>query len=362
MSEPERRSRKRFTVDALFSDTRPQAVGVRDLAEAKHIQLDRIHPDPSQPRRTFDPDRLEELAASIRVEGVLQPIVVRLDADNDRYVIVHGERRWRAAREAGHTELPAIVRDVPVERRLLQQLMENVIRDDLNAVDRASALRALRSQMGEPPWDAVADAVGIKRSRLFQLLGTGKLARNAQEDIREGRLSEKQSRALQGLSSARQEALRELIVEQNLPAPAAMRLARAFRNIDVSPPDDLVAARRTLLQVHGFVFATSDDQLQAQTRVLLGAIRSAARGSSKAKGQLKSLASTLDASSFTEERFSQELNAIAKSLASLASLASIPNSPTPRSAAVDTRLRDLRDALNALLANTEPEPATYPGP
>ena len=352
MSDAERRPRKRFTVDALFSDTRPQAVGVRDLAEAKSIAVDRIHPDPSQPRRTFDPDKLDELAASIRLEGVLQPIVVRFDAGSDRYVIVHGERRWRASKQAGLAELPAIVRDVPVERRLLQQLMENVIRDDLNAVDRAAALRALHSQMGEPTWDAVADAVGIKRSRLFQLLGTGKLGPTAQEDIKSGRLSEKQSRALQGLSSTRQEALRALILEQNLSAQAAIRLARAYKGIEVSPPDDLAAAKRTLLQVHGFVFAKSEDQLQAQTRVLLGAIRNAASGSVKARGQLKSLASTLDATSFKEERFSQELNAIAKSLAS------IPTGTVPRSATVDSHLRDLRDALDALLIESgkrEPE-------
>lgn len=342
-SDPERRPRKRFTVDALFTDTRPQAAGVRDLTEAKSIALERIHPDPSQPRRTFDPDKLDELAASIRIEGVLQPIVVRFDAERDRYVIVHGERRWRASKKAGLAELPAIVRDVPVERRLIQQLMENVVRDDLNAVDRAAALRALRSQLGEPGWDVVADAVGIRRSRLFQLLGTGKLTPTAQEDIQAGRLSEKQSRALQGLSSTRQEALRDLVVEENLPAAAAMRLARAFKGIDVSPPDDLAAAKRTLRQVHGFVFAKSEDQLQAQTRVLLGAIRNAATGSTKARGQLKTLASTLDAASFKEERFSHELNAIAKSLAA------IPSADAGRSAAVDNYLRDLRDALDALL-------------
>ncbi len=346
MSDAERRPRKRFTVDALFSDTRPQAVGVRDLAEAKHIALDRIQPDPSQPRRTFDPDRLAELAASIEIEGVLQPIVVRFDADHDRYVIVHGERRWRASKQAGLSDIPAIVRDVPVERRLLQQLMENVIRDDLNAVDRASALRALRSQMGDPGWDAVADAVGIKRSRLFQLLGTGKLTPEAQGDIQAGRLSEKQSRALQGLDAARQEALRDLIVEQTLPAQSAMRLGRAFKDADVNPPGDVDAAKRTLLQIFGFVFASGDDQLQAQTRILLGAIRRAAAGSPTSKGQLKSLGTTLGATSFREERFGQEVNAIARTLASL------PLGSASRLAAVDSRLRELRDTLDALLSDT----------
>ncbi len=345
MSDTERRPRKRFTVDALFTDTRPQAVGVRDLAEAKHIALDRIQPDPSQPRRTFDPDKLAELAASITVEGVLQPIVVRFDPDNDRYVIIHGERRWRASKQAGLPDIPAIVRDVPVERRLIQQLMENVIRDDLNAVDRAAALRALRSQMGDPGWDAVADAVGIKRSRLFQLLGTGKLNPEAQGDIQAGRLSEKQSRALQGLDAARQEALRDLIVSENITAQAAMRLGRAFKGVDVRPPGDVDAAKRALFKVYGFVFASSDDQLQAQTRILLGAVRSAAGGQAASTRQLKSLAKTLGATSFREDRFGQEVNAIARSLTSI-SLDS-----APRSAAVDTRLRELRDALDALLAD-----------
>src|SRR5699024_1896997 len=92
------RSRRRFTVDSLFSDTRPQATGVTDLTNAKEIELGRIQPDPEQPRRTFDDERLEELRDSIRAEGVLQPIVVRYDTERDVYVIVHGERRWRASK------------------------------------------------------------------------------------------------------------------------------------------------------------------------------------------------------------------------------------------------------------------------
>ncbi|MDI3341705.1 MAG: ParB/RepB/Spo0J family partition protein [Sphaerobacter sp.] len=237
MSEPARSvadrpaaRRRRFTVDALFQDTSPRAVGVRDLVTAKEIRLDRIEPDPHQPRRTFDQERLEELAASITREGVLQPIAVRYDADRDRYVIVHGERRWRAAQMAGLTAIPAIVRDVPEERRLLQQLMENVVREDLNAVDRAAALRALKAQMGDVSWERVAEAVGIKRSRLFQLLGTEKLPDAVREDIRAGRLSEKQSRVLQGLAPSAQAALARLIVDEGLGQAEAQRLARAIRD------------------------------------------------------------------------------------------------------------------------------------
>lgn len=228
--------RRRFTVDSLFTDTRPQAVGVTDLVEAKQIQLERIRSDPSQPRQTFDEEKLEELAASIRLEGVLQPIVVRYEAGRDIYIIVQGERRWRASRMAGLASIPAMVRDVPIERRLIQQLMENIVRDDLNALDRASALRALKVQLRDAPWEAVAEAVGIRRSRLFQLLGTEKLPESAREDIRAGRLSEKQSRALQGLPAAAQEVLRDAIVSDNIPAEEAARLARSLRDEDL--PED----------------------------------------------------------------------------------------------------------------------------
>jgi ParB family transcriptional regulator, chromosome partitioning protein len=343
MSTPQNRNRKRFTVDSLFDDTRPQAVGVRDLTEAKLIEIARIHPDPSQPRRTFDPDRLDELVASIKAEGILQPIVVRFDTETDRYVIVHGERRWRASKRAGLREVPAIVRDVPVERRLVQQLMENVVRDDLNAVDRAAALRALHGQLGEPSWDVVADTVGIKRSRLFQLLGTEKLSSGAQEDIREGRLSEKQSRALQGLSETRQEALRELILAEKLSAADATRLARAYKAMEVRPEGDIDAARAVLQQAYRFIFATDDEQRFAQTASLLGAIRAARSGAPRDRSELASLASTLDARRYQEERLGQELNTLARSLASL------EGSGSARSERIETTLRDLRDTLETLL-------------
>jgi ParB/RepB/Spo0J family partition protein len=162
------KTRRRFSVDTLFADTTPRGVGVAELLEAKHIQLERIEPDPEQPRRAFDDERLDELAAAIRAEGVLQPIAVRYDEPRDIYVILHGERRWRAASRAGLASIPAIVREVPEDRRLLQQLMENIVREDLNAVDRAAALRALKARLGDASWDKVAEAVGIRPRSLRQ--------------------------------------------------------------------------------------------------------------------------------------------------------------------------------------------------
>jgi ParB family transcriptional regulator, chromosome partitioning protein len=328
------RSRRRFTVDALFTDTRPQATGVTDLANAKEIELRRIEPDPDQPRKGFDKDRMEELAASIRAEGVLQPIVVRYDETRDAYVIVHGERRWRASEMAGKTSIPALVRDVPEDRRLIQQLMENVVRDDLNAIDRAAALRALREQLGGVSWEQVAEAVGIKRSRLFQLLGTEKLPGKAQDDIQKGRLSEKQSRALQGLPEERQDALRQLIVETSMSATTASRLARAFREIPIEDESNPAVVTSTLRRLHELVEPSSPEALQSQTQAVFDAIRAGSAGS---------MAALLSAPKFDPNRVTKEISTLARTLSR------VDREKLAASPETEETLRALRDALDALL-------------
>lgn len=341
---PAGRKRKRFTVDALFTDTRPQAAGVTDLTSAKEIQRGRITPDPEQPRRTFDEERLAELAASIAQEGILQPIVVRYDAAADSYVLVHGERRWRAAGLAGLETIPAIVRDVPADRRLIHQLMENIVRDDLNAVDRAAALRALRDQLGAPPWEQVAEAVGIRRSRLFQLLGTEKLPEDAQEDIRAGRLSEKQSRALQGLSPARQEALRAAILAHNLTAQQAERLARMLKSgptVEGESPDAAAAIVAELVEL------TDPAALPQQSVSLLSAVREATVAPGReSTARLKALASLVGAPSFDGGRLNRQVNGLA------ASLAKAPGDAL-RDPATRAELLALRDAIDALVPETD---------
>jgi ParB family transcriptional regulator, chromosome partitioning protein len=228
VSTPNSRKR-RFSVDALFADTSARAVGVTDLVEAKQIQIDRIVPDPEQPRKEFSDEGLEELAASIRLDGILQPLAVRYDEGRDTYIILHGERRWRAARLAGLSSVPAIVRDVPESRRLLQQLVENVVREDLNALDRAGALRALKAQMDDASWERVAEAVGIRRSRLFQLLGTEKLAGTLQDALRRGIISEKQTRVVQSLPAEVQHNLGTALLDGSMTAHELEARARDLR-------------------------------------------------------------------------------------------------------------------------------------
>jgi ParB family chromosome partitioning protein len=308
------KGRRRFTVDALFTDHRPQAVGVEDLPTAKEIRLERIEPDPEQPRRTFDPDRLEELTASIRREGVLQPIAVRYDADRDVYVVVHGERRLRAARQAGLPAIPAIVRDVPQDRRLVQQLMENIVRDDLNAVDRAAALRALKTQLGDAPWEAVAEMVGIRRSRLFQLIGTEKLSDRVRDDIRGGRLSEKQSRALQGLPNGHQEALHGAIIRHELSAEEAMRAARALKQSGLADDAEIASAFIDSLRSEEKGASGEGDAL-SRAAGLFAAIEAAAAGERGSAEALVAAASAAKSPPFDGDRLRAEVLALARTLA-----------------------------------------------
>jgi ParB family chromosome partitioning protein len=246
---------------------------------------------------------------------VLQPIAVRYDANRDTYVVIHGERRLRAAREAGLAAIPAIVREVPHDRRLLQQLMENVVREDLNAIDRAAALRTLKAQLDDAPWEQVAEMVGIRRSRLFQLLGTEKLPSQAREDIRHGRISEKQSRALQGLSPIRQNALRDAIVNDDLSAEEAMRIARTLR--DASIEDEPAAVSRYIDDIRGtgsrVVSAALEDPLSAAAALFAG-IEAAVAAEPGAAEALAAAARSARSATFDGDRLRREVLALARTL------------------------------------------------
>lgn len=331
--------RRRFSVDDLFADNRPRAVGVTDLTDAKEIQLDRITADPDQPRRTFDEAKLAELTASIQIEGVLQPIVVRYNIDADIYVIVHGERRFRASKAAGRASIPAIVREVPEERRLVQQLMENIVRDDLNAIDRATALRSLKHQLGDAPWEQVAEAVGIRRSRLFQLLGTEKLPGSIQDDIRAGRLSEKQSRALQGLAPGCLDALRDAMIDDDLSADEAMKIARELRSQKIGDDRDAAAAMIASWRSPAPSLQPSDE-----LGTLLASISAAASGGSSERAALRRQADGLGLPGFDADALHAQTLALARNLAR-APLAELrPGSP------VFSSLVALYGALDAMLA------------
>jgi ParB/RepB/Spo0J family partition protein len=184
---------------------------------------------PDQPRQRIGGSSLRELTESVRAHGILQPIRVR--PRGHRYQIIAGARRWSAARDAGLPTIPAVVVDVGDDEAYLEALVENVQREDLNAVDRAQALMRLRVSLGIQTWEEVGNLIGIRRAHVYRLLNTTKLPEVIRDDIRHGALSEKHGRALLSLRAhpAQQLALWDRIRAEHLSGDDAIRLASSCR-------------------------------------------------------------------------------------------------------------------------------------
>jgi ParB family chromosome partitioning protein len=170
------------------------------------LPVDQLRPNRWQPRSVFDEEGLEELAASIRAQGVVQPLVVTT-RDREEYTIVAGERRWRAARRAGLTEVPVVVREVTGDRELLElALVENVQRADLNSIEEAEAYRSLQESFGLSH-EEMGLRVGKGRAAVSNTLRLLNLPDEVQDLIRSGQLSAGQARPLLALES-REEQIR----------------------------------------------------------------------------------------------------------------------------------------------------------
>jgi ParB family chromosome partitioning protein len=167
----------------------------------RSIDLDRIDPGRYQPRTRMDPQALEELAASIRAQGVMQPLLVR--PVGERYELIAGERRWRAARMAGLLEVPCLVREIPDEAALAMALIENLQREDLNPIEEALGLQRLIDEFGMTHQQA-AEAVGRSRSAVTNLLRLLQLAEPVRELLMEGALEMGHARALLALAVPQQ--------------------------------------------------------------------------------------------------------------------------------------------------------------
>jgi ParB family chromosome partitioning protein len=166
------------------------------------LPVGRIRPGKYQPRTKMDQQALAELAASIRSQGLMQPLLVR-PVDRERYELIAGERRWRAAQMAGLDEVPALVRDVPDEAALALSLIENIQRENLNPMEEAAGLQRLVEEFNMTHEQA-ADAVGRSRSATTNLLRLLKLAKQVQEMVMEGALEMGHARPLLALDPARQ--------------------------------------------------------------------------------------------------------------------------------------------------------------
>jgi ParB family transcriptional regulator, chromosome partitioning protein len=195
--------------------------------ELRWLPLHLVHPRTDQPRQRIDARALDELAQSVRVHGVLQPIRVR--PHDGGYEIVAGERRWRAASRAGLQEIPAVVVETDDDQAYVEALIENVQREDLNAVDRAQALTRLRVTLGLRSWQEVGELVGITRQHVHNLLKVTRLPEPMREDIRAGALTERHARALLRLQADPdgQRHLWERINSERLSGRSAEEVARS---------------------------------------------------------------------------------------------------------------------------------------
>lgn len=187
-------------LDALLPESTDLEAGLQQIA------IGEIDPNPDQPRRTFDEESITALAASIREQGVLQPILVT-PTDGGRYRIVAGERRWRASRKAGLTTVPCVVRELDILMQMEIALIENLQREDLNPMDEAAGIRSLMRQCGYTQETAAA-RLGMSRPAVANLLRLLNLPADMQEAVRTGALSAGHARVLAGVeSSARQRLL-----------------------------------------------------------------------------------------------------------------------------------------------------------
>jgi ParB family chromosome partitioning protein len=178
------------------------------------LPVSRIRPGRYQPRTKMDQQALAELAASIRSQGLMQPLLVR-PVERDRYELIAGERRWRAAQMAGLEEGPAVVREVPDEAALAMSLIENIQRENLNPMEEAAGIQRLVDEF-RMTHEQAADAVGRSRSATTNLLRLLKLPRPLQEMVMEGALEMGHARALLALDGARQIELGKRVAAKGL--------------------------------------------------------------------------------------------------------------------------------------------------
>ena len=186
-----------------------------------------IRPGKYQPRTRMDEQALQELAASIRAQGLMQPLLVRPVASNGRekYEIIAGERRWRAAQLAGLTEVPALIREVPDTAALAMALIENIQREDLNPIEEAVGIQRLVDEF-KMTHEQAADAVGRSRSATTNLLRLLKLSKPVQDMVMGGQLEMGHARALLSLDGARQVEIAHQIAGRGLSVRESEALAQ----------------------------------------------------------------------------------------------------------------------------------------
>ncbi len=212
-------------LDAIFGNDAID-LKAKPMAEMTEIAIADIVPNPTQPRNRFDEQALEELADSIRTLGLIQPITVK--PKDGKYLIISGERRWRAAQAAGLEKIPTYIRDVDDTNLHAMALVENIQRQDLNSIEVALGLQRLIEECGLTQ-DELADKVGKKRSTISNYMRLLRLPDEVQLAVKEGVISMGHAKAIASLEERRQQlALLKKCVKNNLSVRQAEDLARAM--------------------------------------------------------------------------------------------------------------------------------------
>jgi len=225
------------------------------------IPIDKIRRNPYQPRETFDPEKLEELADSIRVHGIIEPLVASKDGDGS-YELISGERRLRAAKRAGLTEVPVVLKELGRRDKLEVAIIENVQREDLNPIERAKSYQRLIDEFRYGQED-VAKRVGKSRESVANSLRLLKLPEKIQEYIRTGKLSEGHGKILLGIAEPnKQLEYAEIILRDRLtvrqlsdsvsPARKNNQLKKIYKNPNLAIHEDrLRSALGTKVEISG---------------------------------------------------------------------------------------------------------------
>jgi len=222
---------------ALFEDVNIDSAEIEGSEANKEdinfIEIDEIAPNESQPRKTFNKEKLEELARSIKTHGVIQPIVVRKQGSH--YEVVAGERRWRAARIAGLSEVPCIVRELTDEQNMLVAIIENVQREDLNPIEEARGIRAMIEDY-ELTQDEVAKAVSKSRPYITNALRMLKLPDAVLDMVSAGKLSAGHARAILSAKEEEQTEIAKHVETKGLSVREAEKLSKKGLSFDRKKP------------------------------------------------------------------------------------------------------------------------------
>jgi len=213
--------------------------------QLKKISVHSMTPGPYQPRKTMTESGLEELANSIKKQGVIQPIVVRKNAQQ-QYEIIAGERRWRAAQKAGLEYVPVIIRDISNEAAMAMALIENIQRQDLNAIEEAAALQRLLTEFSMTHQE-VADAVGKSRTNVTNLLRLLKLNDDVRGLVEKGHLDMGHARALLSLEPEQQSEIANIIVARVLSVRETEDLIRKVIGEDESKKPNVSSSKKVVL-------------------------------------------------------------------------------------------------------------------